>query len=59
MGEKGITYDVFVGNSERNWENLDVDGGIMIKCILKKYEYTGRIWTGFIWLRIRTSDGLL
>jgi hypothetical protein len=37
--------------------NTGVNGRMILNCILK--EYDGRTWTGLIWLRIRTSDGLL
>jgi hypothetical protein len=38
-------------------EELSVDGRIILKLISEK---RGRkLWTGFIWLRIRTSGGLL
>jgi hypothetical protein len=38
-------------------EDLDVDGSIVLKRILKKYDEV--MWTGFIWLRIGISGGLL
>jgi hypothetical protein len=38
-------------------EDLDVDGRITLEWILEKYD--GKVWTGFMWLRIGTSDGLL
>jgi hypothetical protein len=38
-------------------KDLGVDGKIILKCILG--EYGGNVWTGFIWLWIRTSGGLL
>jgi hypothetical protein len=38
-------------------EDLDVDGKMILKWILK--EQSGRVWTGLIWLRIETRDGLL
>jgi hypothetical protein len=38
-------------------EDLGVDGRIILEWILGKYG--GKVWTGFIWLRIATSDGLL
>jgi hypothetical protein len=43
---------------ERDYsENLGVVGMIMLQWILGKH---GRkVWTGFIWLRIGTSGGLL
>jgi hypothetical protein len=38
-------------------ENLHIDGRILLKLILQKYGV--RVWTGFIWLRIGTGDGIL
>jgi hypothetical protein len=48
-----------VGNlSERDrFEDLVLDGRIILKCIFKKW--FRRTWTSMIWLRIVTSDGLL
>jgi hypothetical protein len=38
-------------------EDLGVDGKIVLELILRK---CGRkVWSGFIWLRIGTNDGLL
>ena len=37
-------------------EDIDVDGSIILKSTLKKYN--GRA-AGFVWLRIGISDGLL
>jgi hypothetical protein len=37
--------------------HLDVDGKIILKLILKKWE--GEAWTGLIWLRIGTGGGRL
>jgi hypothetical protein len=34
-------------------EDLGIDGKIMLECILGKQG--GRMWTGFIWLRIGAS----
>jgi hypothetical protein len=39
-----------------NLEDIGVDGKIRSQFILKKS--VGRAWTGLIWLRIRTRDGL-
>jgi hypothetical protein len=39
------------------WEDLDVDGRIILRWILKKHG--GRVWNGFVWLRIGTGSGLL
>jgi hypothetical protein len=38
-------------------EDIGKDGRIILKYILDKL--CGRVWTGFIWFRIRTSVGLL
>jgi hypothetical protein len=38
-------------------ENLDVDGKIILEWIIGKYG--GKVWTGFIWLSMWTSGGLL
>jgi hypothetical protein len=38
-------------------EDLGVDGKILLQWILGKYG--GKVWNGFIWLRIGTSGGLL
>jgi hypothetical protein len=38
-------------------EGVDVDGKIILEWIVGKQG--GKVWTGCIWLRIRTSDGLL
>jgi hypothetical protein len=35
------------------FEDLGLDGRIILKLILKKY--VGRAWTGFIWLRTETN----
>ena len=40
-----------------NLKDLSVDGKIILEWILNKL--VGKAWAGFIWLRIRTSDGLL
>jgi hypothetical protein len=38
-------------------EDLGVDGKIILERMLGKWG--GKAWIGFIWLRIRTSGGLL
>jgi hypothetical protein len=40
-----------------NLEDLGVDGRIIFKWILEKYEW--RMWIGFNWLVIRPVGGLL
>jgi hypothetical protein len=59
MEEMRNVYCVLVGNPEEkdNLEGTGVDERIILKWILKKYD--GRVWTGFIWLRIRAGSGLL
>jgi hypothetical protein len=42
---------------EHNSENLDTDGGIILKWVLGKQSRME--WIGFIWLRAGTSDELL
>jgi hypothetical protein len=37
--------------------NLIVDGRIILKQIFKKY--SGKTWTGLIWLRMGTSNEIL
>jgi hypothetical protein len=40
-----------------NVEDLVADGKIILELMLVKY--CVKVWTGCIWIRIRTSDGLL
>ena len=51
-GERRGAYMILVGKPEErdNLEELGADEMIILKRILKKWD--GRIWTGFIWLRI-------
>jgi hypothetical protein len=37
-------------------EDLGIDGKIILKLILRKQG--GKVWTGFVWLRIGTSGEL-
>ena len=59
IGEHIMHIDLWLGNvTERtNLEDPHVDGRITLKCILKKQD--GKAWTGFEWLRIWTSEGIL
>jgi hypothetical protein len=38
-------------------EDLGVDETVILKWILRKYG--GKVWIGFIWLRVGISGGLL
>jgi hypothetical protein len=59
MGIKGMHIGFWrESRKERDHqEELDVCGRIILRWILEK-QY-GMVWTGFIWLRISTSGGLL
>jgi hypothetical protein len=54
-GRDENAYNVFVGKSEgkNHSEDLGEDGRIILEWILG--EWGGRVWTGYIWLRIGTS----
>jgi hypothetical protein len=55
MGGIGIWWE---SQKERDLqEDPEVGGRIMLKCVLNKQD--GVVWTGFIWLRIRTSGRFL
>jgi hypothetical protein len=45
MGDKRTAYRVFVEKPNRrsHFENLGVDGSIILKCVLQKQD--GRVWT--------------
>jgi DNA-binding protein H-NS len=57
--KRGIAYSVLVGEHEepRSHGRPRLDRRIKLKWILKKE--AGKVWTGFIWLRLGTSDWLL
>jgi hypothetical protein len=59
MGEMGNTCSILVGKSERKRPLVKPrqNENLIFKWILEKYG--AKLWTGFIWLRIGTSDGLL
>jgi hypothetical protein len=38
-------------------EYLSVDWKIILECMIGKYDR--KVWTGYVWLRIETNDGLL
>jgi hypothetical protein len=41
----------------RKLERIDIDGRIILESILRKQGW--KMWARFIWLRIKTSGGLL
>jgi len=59
MRETRYAFSIFLGKPERknHLEDLGVDVKIILEWILGKLG--GRVWTGFIWLRIGISGGLL
>jgi hypothetical protein len=58
MGRTEVCTGFLVVKSETgHLEYLTVDGRIILKCILKRWD--GREWTGVIWLRIGISERLL
>jgi hypothetical protein len=50
--------DIGTGNlrEKAHLENLGVDGKIILKWLFKKWD--GELWTGLIWLRVKTSGGV-
>jgi hypothetical protein len=59
MGKRGGAYGVSIGKPEErdHLAYLSVDVRVILKWALKKRDRA--TWTGFIWLRIGTGDGLL
>jgi hypothetical protein len=60
MGENIGAYRFSWGKlkERENLEFSDVDGNIILKYVLMK-SFGSWAWTGSVWLRIRTSGGLL
>jgi hypothetical protein len=52
-------YEILMGKTKgkRPLGRPEVDGWIILKCILEKYG--GVVWTELVWLRIMTSGGPL
>jgi len=59
MGEMRNAYKISVGKPDETGHSgeLGVDGKVILKWFLQKQGE--KVWTEFIWLRIRTSGGLL
>ena len=59
MGERRAVYRFLVGRSEgRDYlEDPGIDARIILGWTFMKWD--GGVWTGLIWLRIRTGDGHL
>jgi hypothetical protein len=51
-------YKILVGEpgGRDDWEVSELDGGIMLKLILRKQVWM--VWTRFIWIKIDTDVGL-
>jgi hypothetical protein len=58
-GNRKVVYRVLVEQTDgkRPLEDLDLDWGIILKFVFKKWDW--ELWTRFLWLRIRTVGGLL
>jgi hypothetical protein len=48
---------LYIRENVNHLEDTGVNGRIILKRILKIWVI--RVWTGFVWLRIETSGGLL
>ena len=59
MEEGRVVHKVLVGKSEgkNHWRDQDIDGWIILRWILRKWE--GVVGTGWGWLRIGTGGGRL
>jgi hypothetical protein len=59
MGEMRSEYKILVRmpKGRDHLEDLDVDGRIVLKCILEKWVWM--VWTGSVWLRTGSSGRLL
>jgi hypothetical protein len=57
MGQMRNSHRISVGNAKRRnlLGHLDEDGRIILKWILRKLGV--RVWSGFVWLRIRFIGG--
>jgi hypothetical protein len=59
MGVRRGAYRILMGNLMEgdHLEDPNVDGRIMLKLIFERLD--GGAWTGLIWLRVGTDDGLV
>jgi hypothetical protein len=59
MGEEKGAYRVWVGKPEgkSHWEDLGVDGWIILGCISRRWDVG--MWIGLGWPRIGTDGGRL
>jgi hypothetical protein len=59
MMEMESTHKILVKilSEKKRLRDIHIDERIILKCILRKYSV--RFWAGFIWLRIRSSGGVL
>jgi hypothetical protein len=54
-GEEKRVQGLMGETRKRHLEDLGLDGRVILKCLIKKYDGRGR--TGLIWLGIRTCGG--
>jgi hypothetical protein len=57
MGLMGTHAQIWSENLQDHTEDLGVDRRIILEWILGKYD--GKVWIGFMWLRIGTIGGPL
>jgi hypothetical protein len=58
-GKREIHTEFWLGNPKESdhLKDLDIKRAIILKLMLKKWD--GRVWTVFIWIRVRTNGRLL
>jgi hypothetical protein len=50
---------IFILNRTDYFEDTSINGKIILKWLLQAYKLEINLWNVFIWLKIRTSGGLL